>query len=57
MTFPVRLRITLHSGRTVEVAAAERGACGAPLAEQSAVVREKWLATRGTVGELELICT
>lgn len=38
MPFPCRLRVRLRSGRTVEVEGVERGGCGAPLAEQHAVV-------------------
>ena len=41
MRFPCRLRITLRSGRTIEVDGEERGASARPLDEQRAVVGEK----------------
>jgi hypothetical protein len=41
MTFPCRLTLRLRSGRTIEVAGGEPGACGHPVAEQSEVVARK----------------
>lgn len=41
MTFPCRLRITLHDGTVRDVDGDEPGSCGRPLAEQRAVVEEK----------------
>jgi hypothetical protein len=41
MPFPSRLRIRLRSGRSLDVEGAEHGGCGAPLAEQRAVVEAK----------------
>jgi 2-methylcitrate dehydratase PrpD len=44
MTFPCRLTLRLRSGRVVELDGGEPGACGHPLAEQSAVVERKLAA-------------
>jgi MmgE/PrpD N-terminal domain len=41
MSFPSRLRIRLRSGRSLDLEGADQGACGAPLAEQRAVVETK----------------
>src|SRR3954452_15973769 len=41
MSFPCRLAVRLRSGRTIEVAGAERGGCGHSVAEQSDVVARK----------------
>ncbi len=41
MSFPCRLVLRLHSGRTVEVTGDEPGACGRPLGEQFEVVSRK----------------
>ena len=41
LTFPCRARITLKSGRVLEIEGDERGAGGRPLDEQRAVVEEK----------------
>jgi 2-methylcitrate dehydratase MmgE/PrpD-like protein len=41
LAFPCRARLRLRSGRVVEVAGEERGACGGSLDEQRAVVDEK----------------
>jgi hypothetical protein len=41
MTFPSRMRIRLRGGEVRTVEGSEPGSCGAPLAEQRAVVEEK----------------
>jgi 2-methylcitrate dehydratase PrpD len=46
MTFPCHVTIELRSGGVLESDGRERGACGAPLAEQQQVVDSKWEATR-----------
>ena len=51
MTFPCRLTLRLHSGRTVELDGSEAGGCGHPLAEQRAVVERK-MAAVGLTGAL-----
>jgi hypothetical protein len=41
MSFPCRLRITLRSGRRIDIEGEQPGSCGRPLEEQRAVVEEK----------------
>jgi hypothetical protein len=46
MTFPCHVTVKLRSGGTLETAGRERGASGAPLAEQQQVVSQKFEAVQ-----------